>query len=130
MRRGRSRGGEVRRFGQTRGWLWAEEDQRARWGRNTIYGFSDAAGRGPMLITDFDDVRGRDECQATHGDSGGEFSLGREKIGDWPGFSSGLIRFMTPTRPVGMVRSFWHRSSTEQVFMSVGTIAPVRAGPW
>ena len=71
MGRGRSRGGEVRRFGQTRGWLWAEEDQRARWGRITIDGFSDAGGRGPMLITDFDDVRGRDECQATHGDSGG-----------------------------------------------------------
>ena len=69
--RGRSRGEEVRRFGQTRGWRWAPADWRVRWGRNKVDGFSDFGLRGPMLVTDFDDVQGRDECQATFGNSGG-----------------------------------------------------------
>tara|TARA_Y100001933_G_C18980889_1_gene556617 strand:- start:135 stop:1493 length:1359 start_codon:yes stop_codon:yes gene_type:complete len=81
MGRGRSRGEEVRRLGQGRGWTWAPEDQRARWGRNTVDGFSDAGVRGPMLVTDFDDILGRDECQATFGDSGGGVFI--LKGGDW-----------------------------------------------
>ena len=81
MGRGRSRGEEVRRFGQRRGWTWAPEDQRARWGRNTVDGFSEVGVRGPMLVTDFDDVLGRDECQATFGDSGGGVFI--RKGGDW-----------------------------------------------
>ena len=34
-----------------------------------------------MLVTDFDDVLGRDECQATFGDSGGGVFI--RKGGDW-----------------------------------------------
>ena len=81
MGRGRARGEAVRRFGQTRGWSWAPEDERSRWGTNTVDGFSETGNRGPMLVTDFDDVRGRDECQATYGDSGGGVFI--SKGGDW-----------------------------------------------
>ena len=69
--RGYPRGAEVTRFGQTRGWLWAPRDERVRWGTNTVDGYADAGVRGPMLVTDFDDVAGSNECQATLGDSGG-----------------------------------------------------------
>ncbi len=79
--RGRSRGAEVTRFGQTRGWLWAPGDNRVRWGTNTIDGFSNAGGRGPMMVTDFDDVVGSDECQAAFGDSGGAAFI--KRAGRW-----------------------------------------------
>lgn len=71
MGRGYPRGAEVTRFGQTRGWLWASADNRVRWGTNTIDGYADVGVRGPMLVTDFDDTAGSNECQAAFGDSGG-----------------------------------------------------------
>ena len=69
--RGRPRGEEVSSSGQTRGWLWGPGDNRVRWGTNTVDGFSSAGIRGPMLVTDFDDIAGSDECQGADGDSGG-----------------------------------------------------------
>ena len=130
MGRGRARGEAVRRFGQTRGWSWAPEDERARWGRNTVDGFSEIGNRGPMLVTDFDDVRGRDECQATMEILVGEFLSVRKELGSWQGFFLGLIQFMTQMRSVGMVPSFWHPCLTGPGFMSDGMMVPVTIGLW
>lgn len=71
MGRGRSRGAEVALSSRTRGWRWSPADERARWGTNTVDGFGNAGSRGPMLLTDFDDAAGSDECQPAAGDSGG-----------------------------------------------------------
>ncbi|MEE3179525.1 MAG: hypothetical protein VX317_07570 [Verrucomicrobiota bacterium] len=81
MGRGYPRGAEVTRLNQTRGWRLGPGDMRVRWGTNTIDGFSDAGVKGPMMVTDFDDVTGSDECQATFGDSGGAAFIRR--AGRW-----------------------------------------------
>ena len=71
MGRGRSRGAEVVRSSTTRGWRWLPADGRVRWGTNRVDGIGSAGPKGPMLLTDFDDAAGSDECQPAAGDSGG-----------------------------------------------------------
>ncbi len=71
MGRGRSRGAEVLFSGATRGWRWLPADGRARWGTNTVDRIGNLGAKGPMLLTDFDDAAGSEECQPAAGDSGG-----------------------------------------------------------
>ncbi len=71
MGRGRPRGAEVTKSGQTRGWLWGPHDRKARWGVNRVDAIESHSAVGDLLVTDFDAAPGTEECHAAHGDSGG-----------------------------------------------------------
>lgn len=81
MGRGRPRGVPVTLMSQTRGWRWGPIDLKARWGTNKVDSTSTIPSRGEMLITDFDDLAGTDECHAASGDSGGALFI--EDAGTW-----------------------------------------------
>ncbi len=71
MGRGRQRGAAVTLASETRGWLWGSNDQRARWGVNVVDSIEPSSSAADLLVTDFDEAPGTEECQAASGDSGG-----------------------------------------------------------
>jgi len=71
MGRGRGRGSEVTMAGETRGWLWGLGGHWARWGVNLVDSVETGSSVGDLLVTDFDEAPGTEECQAASGDSGG-----------------------------------------------------------
>lgn len=84
---GLGRGGEVTVVNDTgvvlvRGWRWAENTQRLRWGTNRIAGTIAYGGTpGLVLSADFDAAGGAEEAMLTGGDSGGGFFVRRQ--GTW-----------------------------------------------
>jgi hypothetical protein len=71
MGRGLTRGAEVTLQTQTRGWKWGANDKRARWGVNEVDSIESDDSVGDLLVTDFDEAPGSEECHAASGDSGG-----------------------------------------------------------
>lgn len=75
MGRGRTRGAAITHNAETRGWLWGSNDKRARWGTNTVDSVYTGSSVGDLLVTDFDEAPGTEECHAALGDSGGALFL-------------------------------------------------------
>ena len=81
MGRGVTRGEAVTLSGDTRGWKWGVSDKRARWGVNDIDSIVNDPSFGELLVTDFDEAPGTEECQAGSGDSGGALFI--KDLGTW-----------------------------------------------
>lgn len=81
MGRGVPRGDAVTLSAQTRGWKWGSSDKRARWGVNDIDSTMNDPSLGEMLVADFDEAPGTDECHAGSGDSGGALFI--KDVGTW-----------------------------------------------
>ncbi|MFP6879686.1 MAG: hypothetical protein VCA34_01970 [Roseibacillus sp.] len=81
MGRGLPRGAPQLLSAETRGWRWGSDDKRARWGVNNVdYTINDPSV-GSLLVTDFDEAPGTDECSAAAGDSGGALFI--KDLGTW-----------------------------------------------
>ncbi|MBN2161673.1 MAG: hypothetical protein JXR25_10875 [Pontiellaceae bacterium] len=69
--RGWDRGDEVLVNGELRGWKWGSNTKVQRWGQNVVSGVVNYPSYGDLLVAEFNNGAGTNECMLSGGDSGG-----------------------------------------------------------